>query len=99
MRLKMAYDEGHQSEKHMTENSQAHQNVENEMRLDILRLRTERGGLLDIIDALTSDNNAINLASENSPDTLPIHTVRCLEVMPWDAQQYASIFDEVRNFY
>jgi len=94
----MADDKGHQSGKRMAGNAKADRNTENEMRLKILSLRTEKDGLLDVIDALTSDNNAISLASKNSPGTLPIHTVRCLEVMPWDVQQYASVFEEVHEW-
>ena len=68
---------------------------------DIKSLKAERDGLVDIIDALTTENNAIALAKNNDKNTLPLHMVQMLEIMPWDerAAGFASAIDEVRKIY
>ena len=66
----------------------------------IKQLSTERDGYLDLINALTSDNVAVTLSSQNSPGVLPLHIVRFLEIMPWDdrAQDYLSAEEEVHQW-
>mmetsp|Transcript_17162 Transcript_17162/g.35240 ORF Transcript_17162/g.35240 Transcript_17162/m.35240 type:complete len:583 (+) Transcript_17162:82-1830(+) len=66
---------------------------------DHILVKTERDGLKEILDALTKERPAFSTMSYNAQQkqkhqqqSLPIHIVRLLEVMPWDsrAQQYAS---------
>ena len=66
---------------------------------DRIRLETERDGFRELIDALTADNDAIATALRSPEDTLPLHIVRLLEIIPWDTRtkQYAKATEEVRN--
>jgi hypothetical protein len=95
-------------------NQQIHQaaynkNVELESQLDrvklanernVKKLTTERDAYLSLLDSLTSDNDAIVLASENPGFTLPLHQVRFLEIMPWDdrAQDFISVTEEITQW-
>ena len=75
---------------------------------DFVFIKTERDGYKEILDALTQDRPAFsargsnkttngNRHDENSHESLPIHIVRLLEVMPYDAraQQYVLSDEEV----
>lgn len=70
---------------------------------DYILVKTERDGYKEILDALTQDRPAFSTGSSSNggsnnkqkenphqQQSLPIHIVRLLEVMPWDsrAQQY-----------
>jgi len=66
---------------------------------DYSLVKAERDGYKELLDALTLDRPAFSTSSMSStpqrrgipqPQSLPIHIVRLLEVMPWDsrAQQY-----------
>lgn len=81
---------------------EANQIAEQRVRQEILTLQAEKNGLVQLIDALTSDNDAVVLAqtAEQTPSsysssssstimppaTLPLHVVRLLEIMPWDTR-------------
>ena len=66
-----------------------------QMRNELITLRTEKGGYLDIIHALTPNNDAIAVASdENSCGyTLPLDVIQILEFMPWDERVSSHIKD------
>ncbi len=66
-------------------------------RLEMKQLRIERNGYLDLVDVLTSDNDAVQLSCKNAPGTLPLHATRFLEIMPWDdrSQDYISAHEKV----
>ncbi len=63
---------------------------------DYSLVKAERDGYKELLDALTQDRPAFSTSSMSRtqnrarPQSLPIHIVRLLEVMPWDsrAQQY-----------
>lgn len=67
---------------------------------EIIKISTERDGYLNLIDALTSDTDAVTLAAKNTKGTLPLHIVRFLEIMPEDdrAQDYISMHEEVHQW-
>ncbi len=67
---------------------------------EIRKLSTERDGYLNLVDALTSDSEAITLASRKAEGTLPLHIVRLLEIMPWDdrSQDYISSQEVVHQW-
>jgi len=84
-------------------------NMELEAQLDKVKLvnqrnvkkfTTERDEYLALLDSLTSDNDAIVLASENLGFSLPLHQVRFLEIMPWDdrAQDFISVTEEITQW-
>ena len=54
---------------------------------DYNTLKAERDGYLEIVDALTRDRPAFTFKQ-----TLPLHVVRLLEVMPWDPRARAHLF-------
>jgi len=58
-------------------------------RKDFMALKTEKEGLLELLDALLSDTPAFQAA--NKTTSLPLHALRLLEIMPWDsrARQHA----------
>ena len=64
------------------------------------QLVTERDGYLTLINALTSDNDAVKLSAKKSASSLPLHIVRFLEIMPWDdrAQDYISEWEVVTEW-
>ena len=72
----------------------------NGLRGELISVRTERDGFLDIIDVLTSGNPAIAMAAKGTKGSLPLHIVRFLELMPWEknAQDFACAYDEVSRF-
>ena len=102
------------SESSSQPNLQIHQalyakNVEPKAQLDevnlanersVKKLTTERDAYLSLLDSVTSDNDAIVLASKNPGFTLPLHQVRFLEIMPWDdrAQDFISITEEITQW-
>lgn len=63
---------------------------------DYTTVLTERDGYKEILDAITQDRPAFSQQEQNS-NSLPIHIVRLLEVMPWDsrAQQYLFGLEQV----
>jgi hypothetical protein len=48
------------------------------------QLSIKGDGYLTLIDAPTSDTDALTLAPKNAPGTFPLHTIRFLEVISWD---------------
>lgn len=65
----------------------------------------ERDGYKEILDALTQERPAFSTSSasrlqtnDNQPPSLPIHIVRLLEVMPWDARAQQYTFGEEQVF-
>ncbi|MGK3743288.1 MAG: hypothetical protein ACI8RD_004435 [Bacillariaceae sp.] len=68
---------------------------------DYTLVKTERDGYKEILDAITQDRPAFSTGSsnssrqnQNSHQSLPIHIVRLLEVMPWDSRAQQYIFGE-----
>lgn len=72
----------------------------------IKSLETERDGLIEIINSLTSCNEAIKVAEKagqyhsrygNANDCLPLEMIRLLEFTPWnyEAQKYCNVTEEV----
>ena len=65
---------------------------------DYTMVVTERDGYKEILDAITEDRPAFSAQNQNdSNNSLPIHIIRLLEVMPWDAraQQYVFGMEQV----
>ena len=71
---------------------------------DYSLVKAERDGYKELLDAITQDRPAFSTYSASNqqqrkrqPQSLPIHIVRLLEVMPWDsrAQQYTFGQEEV----
>lgn len=58
-------------------------------RKDWIALKTEKDGLVELLDKLLSDTPAFQAA--NTTTSLPLHALRLLEIMPWDsrARQHA----------
>mmetsp|Transcript_24796 Transcript_24796/g.52576 ORF Transcript_24796/g.52576 Transcript_24796/m.52576 type:complete len:617 (+) Transcript_24796:117-1967(+) len=73
---------------------------------DYTIVKTERDGYKEILDALTQDRPAFSICSTsngkqqkrddpyNQQQSLPIHIVRLLEVMPWDSRAQQYVFGE-----
>ena len=58
-------------------------------RKDWIALKTEKDGLVELLDALLSETPAFQAAKKTT--SLPMHALRLLEIMPWDsrARQHA----------
>jgi hypothetical protein len=56
---------------------------------DYSSLKVERDGYLEVLDALTQDRPAF---SKNQ--TLPLHVVRLLEIIPWDPRARQHLFGQ-----
>jgi hypothetical protein len=65
------------------------------MRTELITLRTEKEGYLEIINALTPDNNAISLSAKDELNrkTLPLDKVQLMEYMPWDERVKSYVND------
>ena len=75
------------------------ENQMEQMRNELITLRCENEGYLEIISALTPNNDAILLCDdEGISNSLPLHTVQLLEIMPWD-ERFKSIVQENDVFY
>lgn len=64
-------------------------------RKDWMALKTERDGLVELLDSLLSETPAFQAA--NKTTSLPLHALRLLEIMPWDsrARQHAIGKEEI----
>ena len=72
---------------------------------DYAVVKAERDGYKEILDALTQERPAFSTSSvknqqtnANQPPSLPVHIVRLLEVMPWDARAQQYTFGEEQVF-
>ncbi|KAI2488927.1 hypothetical protein MHU86_25981 [Fragilaria crotonensis] len=64
---------------------------------EYVAMQTERDGFKELVEALTEDNDAVTVAMESRENTLPLHVIRMLEIMPYDprAVQSAKAEEEV----
>ncbi len=69
------------------------------MRMELISLRTEKDGLLELVNALSPNNQAFELASK-SKNALPLEAVQLFEIIPWDdrAQSYANKVEFVHQW-
>jgi len=70
--------------------------AEENVRCDMIRIKTERDGFKELVEALTDDNSAITQAAAPASSAEPVkplelYVTRMLECMPWDARVKAHI--------
>jgi len=74
------------------------------MKHDITTLRTEKQGHLDLINALTPNNDALKKSCTDNSNTgtctLPLQITQLLEIMPYDdrVMQHITSYDEVHEW-
>jgi hypothetical protein len=84
--------------KELAASIQKQQNIEVPVSMrEYIAMQTERDGFKEMVEALTEDNDAVTVAMESRENTLPLHVIRMLEIMPYDprAVQSAKAEEEV----
>jgi hypothetical protein len=61
---------------------------------DYLSLQTEKIGYLELLDALTKDRPAFSANHQS----LPLHVIRMLEIIPWDPRAKPHLFGQERVY-
>ncbi len=63
------------------------------MKNELITLRIENDGYLELIHALSPNNNAMVVALNDDSNTLPLQVIQLLELMPWDERVPLHIKD------